>query len=48
MVNKGEILDYYYQLCLSAKKSLSRDQYRAVHPKFSSGLIEKLWGSCIL
>ena len=45
MLNKEEILDYYYQLCISAKKVLSRDQYRALHPKYSSGLIEKLWGS---
>ena len=45
MLNKDEILEYYYQLCVSAKKALSRDQYRALHPKFSSGLIEKLWGN---
>lgn len=45
MLNKEEILDYYYQLCISAKKVLSRDQYRALHPKYSSGLIEKLWGN---
>lgn len=45
MLNKDEILDYYYQLCVSAKKALNRDQYRALHPKYSSGLIERMWGS---
>ena len=45
MVNKNEILDYYYQLCVSAKKALSRSQYRSMNPKFSSSLIEKIWGN---
>jgi len=44
MLTKEEILDYYYQLCVSAKKSLNRDQYRALHPRYSSNLIEKIWG----
>ena len=39
MLNKDEILNYYYELCLSSKKALSRDQYRSLHPRFSSSLI---------
>lgn len=45
MLNKNEILEYYYELCVSAKKALSRDQYRALHPKYSSSLIERMWGT---
>lgn len=45
MVNKDEILEYYHKLCLLSKKSLTREQYRGMNPKFSSSLIEKLWGN---
>ena len=45
MLSKDEILNSYYELCLSSKKALSRDQYRSLHPKFSSSLIEKMWGN---
>ena len=45
MNSNKDILEYYYQLCLSNKKTLSREQYRALEPKFSSHMIEKIWGT---
>ena len=42
---KEDIADYYIDLCNSFNKHLTRSQYRELDPKYSSNLIEKLWGS---
>lgn len=44
-MNKEEILDYYNSLCKDHNKKLSRAEYRNITPKYSSSLIEKIWGS---
>lgn len=44
-MSKKEILQYYIDLCQDQGKLLSRSEYRLQNPKFSSGLIEKLWGN---
>lgn len=45
MTNLTEILDNYKDLCKAYNKKLSREEYRSVSTKFSSSLIEKIWGN---
>ena len=43
--NKQEILDYYNNLCSLSNKKLTRADYRKLEPKYSSTLIENIWGN---
>jgi len=45
MSTKNEIISHYNDLCNLAKKKLSRSEYRKLDNKFSSTLIESIWGS---
>lgn len=42
---KNEIIEYYKDLCKSNNKKLSRSEYRKVSNKYSSSLIEQIWGN---
>lgn len=44
-VNKKEILNEYNLLCKIANRKLTRAEYRNTNPKFSSHLIESIFGS---
>lgn len=45
MVNKQEIIDLYNVLCDFAGRTLSREEYRGLETRYSSSLIEMIWGS---
>ena len=45
MVDKQEIIDLYNMLCDFAGRTLSREEYRGLETKYSSSLIEMIWGS---
>lgn len=40
-----DIKEYYLLQCKSYNKTLNREEYRKTNPKYSSSLIEKIWGS---
>lgn len=44
-MNKQDIIDYYNNFCQMMGKSLSRSEYRKLDPIYSSGLIERVFGS---
>ena len=44
-MNKQEIIDYYNDLCELSREELSRLKYRSMNPKYSSSLIESIFGS---
>lgn len=45
MYDKTDILEIYNELCELAGKKLTREEYRDINPKYSSYLIETLWGN---
>lgn len=44
-MEKEEIICYYNDLCKLFEKRLTRAEYREIDPKFSTYLIEKIWGT---
>ena len=45
MTNIREIIQTYKDLCSAYDKKISRDEYRKANTGYSSGFIEKVWGS---